>query len=56
MAKAHKKNDAQQKNKQGFDSNRHDSEFSTEFGSAKANQAHKEKAKQMRKKFGMNNT
>lgn len=48
MAKADKINEPQQKNKQGFDSAKQDSEFSTEFGSAKANQAHKEKAKQRR--------
>jgi hypothetical protein len=48
MAKRNKKNDPQQKNKQKFDSARQDSEFATEFGSAKANQAHKEKAKQAR--------
>ncbi|MCU9612654.1 hypothetical protein OEV98_03625 [Caldibacillus lycopersici] len=51
MAKRNKKNDPQQKNKQGFDSSKQDSEFSTEFGSAKANQAHKEKAKKARAKF-----
>ncbi|WP_368985470.1 hypothetical protein NST54_13450 [Caldifermentibacillus hisashii] len=48
MAKRVKKNDPQQKNKQRFDSSKQDSEFATEFGSAKANQAHKEKAKQAR--------
>ncbi|MCR8869501.1 hypothetical protein [Peribacillus frigoritolerans] len=42
MAKRTKKNDADQKNKQGFDSS---TEFSKEFGSANANQAHKNKAK-----------
>lgn len=36
---------AEQKNKQGFDSSKTDSEFSKEFGSANANRAHKEKAK-----------
>ncbi|MBA9026977.1 hypothetical protein [Peribacillus huizhouensis] len=45
MAKRTKKNDADQKNKQGFDSSKADSEFSQEFGSANANQAHKNKAK-----------
>lgn len=49
MAKRTKKNDPQQKNKQGFDSSQTDSEFSKEFGSAAANQAHKEKAKKARK-------
>ena len=48
MAKKTKKNRPDQKNKQGFDSSKQDSEFSTEFGSAKANQAHKEKAKKAR--------
>ncbi|WP_187366945.1 hypothetical protein [Bacillus andreraoultii] len=48
MAKRTKKNDSEQKNKQGFDSSKQDSEFATDFGSAKANQAHKEKAKQAR--------
>ncbi|WP_335872535.1 hypothetical protein [Bacillus sp. 2205SS5-2] len=45
MAKRTKKNDAEQKNKKGFDSSTIDSEFSQELGSAAANQAHKEKAK-----------
>lgn len=45
MAKRTKKNDADQKNKQGFNSSKTDSEFSQEFGSANANQAHKNKAK-----------
>ncbi|MCZ8538645.1 hypothetical protein M9R32_15835 [Paenisporosarcina quisquiliarum] len=47
MAKRTKKNDAEQKNKQGFDSSKTDSEFSKEFGSgsANANRAKKEKAK-----------
>lgn len=49
MAKRTKKNDPQQKNKQGFDSSKTDSEFANEFGSANANQAHKEKAKKARK-------
>jgi hypothetical protein len=48
LAKRTKKNDPQQKNKQGFDSSKQDTEFSKEFGSAKANQAHKEKAKKAR--------
>ena len=51
MAKRTKKNDAQQKNKQGFNASKQNSEFSTEFGSAKANQAHKEKAKEIRAKY-----
>lgn len=49
MAKRTKKHDAAQKNKQGFDSSKSDSEFSAELGngsgSAAANRAHKEKAK-----------
>ncbi|MEH7308365.1 hypothetical protein [Neobacillus drentensis] len=45
MAKRTKKNDAKQKNKQGFDSAVANEEFAAEFGSAAANQAHKEKAK-----------
>lgn len=49
MAKKTKKNRPDQKNKQGFDSSVQDTEFSTEFGSAKANQAHKAKAKKTRK-------
>ena len=48
MAKRTKKNDAEQKNKQGFDSSKTDSEFSKEFGSAAANKPHKEKAKKAR--------
>ncbi|MDL4840533.1 hypothetical protein [Aquibacillus rhizosphaerae] len=48
MAKRNKQNDAQQKNKQGFDSSKTDSEFSKEFGSASANRAHKNKAKKKR--------
>lgn len=48
MAKKTKKNRPDQKNKQGFDSSKQDTEFSKEFGSAKANQAHKEKAKKVR--------
>ncbi|MDQ0254795.1 hypothetical protein J2S74_002174 [Evansella vedderi] len=45
MAKRSGKTDADQKNKQGFDSSKTDSEFSKEMGSAAANRAHKEKAK-----------
>ncbi|MBO1000383.1 hypothetical protein IOC57_21920 [Bacillus sp. SD075] len=45
MAKRTKKNDADQKNKKGFDSSKTDSEFSQELGSANANQEHKNKAK-----------
>ncbi|MCL6571473.1 MAG: hypothetical protein K6T88_07270 [Bacillus sp. (in: Bacteria)] len=45
MAKRTKKNDAQQKNKQGFDSAVVNEEFAREIGSAAANQAHKDKAK-----------
>jgi len=45
MAKRSGKTDAEQKNKRGFDPSKTDSEFSKEFGSAAANQAHKEKAK-----------
>ncbi|MBM7571853.1 hypothetical protein [Aquibacillus albus] len=49
MAKRTKKNDPQQKNLQGFDSSKTDSEFSNEIsGSAAANRAHKEKAKKKR--------
>ncbi|MBM4762774.1 hypothetical protein [Bacillus sp. B15-48] len=48
MAKRTKKNDADQKNKQGFDSSKTDSEFSGEFGSAAANRAKKEKEKRMK--------
>lgn len=48
MAKRTKKNDPEQKNKQGFDASKRDSEFSKEIGSAKANQAHKEEAKRRR--------
>ncbi|WP_053363035.1 hypothetical protein [Bacillus sp. FJAT-27251] len=46
MAKRTKKNDADQKNKQGFDSSKTDSEFGKEIGSAAANRAHKEKQKE----------
>lgn len=46
MAKRTKKNDADQKNKKGFDSSVIDSEFSHEFGSAQANKKHKEQAKE----------
>lgn len=45
MAKRNGKTDAQQKNKQGFDSSKTDTEFGKEHGSAAANRAHKEKAK-----------
>ncbi|WP_170138918.1 hypothetical protein [Oceanobacillus chungangensis] len=50
MAKRTKKNDADQKNKQGFDSSKRDSEFSKEIGSgsAKANLEHKNRAKKER--------
>ncbi|WP_407272160.1 hypothetical protein [Radiobacillus sp. PE A8.2] len=49
MAKRTKKNDPQQKNKQGFDSAKTDSEFSKEIGgSAAANRVHKEQAKKKR--------
>ncbi|MEN2767593.1 hypothetical protein [Ornithinibacillus xuwenensis] len=48
MAKRTKKNDPQQKNKQGFDSSKIDSEFAKEFGSTNANKAHKNKAKKER--------
>lgn len=49
MSKRTKKNDAQQKNKDGFDSSVTDSEFAGEIGSAEANRKHKEKAKKARK-------
>ncbi len=45
MAKRNGKTGPDQKNKQGFDSSQTDSEFGKEFGSAAANEAHKEKAK-----------
>ena len=52
MAKRNGKTGAKQKNKQGFDSSKTDTEFSKELnngsGSAVANQAHKEKAKKMK--------
>ncbi|MFP7736980.1 hypothetical protein ACLHDF_27305 [Priestia aryabhattai] len=48
MAKRTKKNDADQKNKKGFDSAVINSEFSHEFGSAAANKIHKDKAKKER--------
>lgn len=54
MAKRTKKNDPQQKNKQGFDSAKTDSEFSKEFGSAAANREHKERAKEKRDLRGKN--
>lgn len=46
MAKRNGKTDAEQKSKKGFDSSQTDSEFSKEMGSAAANKAHKEKAKE----------
>ncbi|WP_226584552.1 hypothetical protein [Halobacillus litoralis] len=49
MAKRNKKNDAEQKNKKGFNPQQADTEFSQEFGSAAANEAHKEEAKRARK-------
>lgn len=45
LAKRTKKNDADQKNKKGFDSAKVDTEFSHEAGSHQANQKHKQKAK-----------
>ncbi|MFD2443325.1 hypothetical protein ACFSO7_04930 [Bacillus sp. CGMCC 1.16607] len=45
MAKKNKKNDADQKNKQGFDSAVLNQEFAHEFGSEATNQIHKDKAK-----------
>ncbi|WP_409253516.1 hypothetical protein V1502_06300 [Bacillus sp. SCS-153A] len=45
MAKRTKKNDADQKNKKGFDSAVLNEEFAHEFGSAAANKIHKDKAK-----------
>lgn len=45
MAKRTKKNDADQKNKKGFDSATLNQEFAHEFGSAAANKIHKDKAK-----------
>ncbi|RBW70819.1 hypothetical protein [Bacillus taeanensis] len=48
MAKRSGKTNADQKNKQGFDSSKTDSEFSKELGSAAANRAHKEKAKKQK--------
>ena len=44
-----RKHNPDQKSKQGFDSSKTDSEFSKEFGSANANQAHKNKAKEAKK-------
>ncbi|WP_185150684.1 hypothetical protein [Cytobacillus dafuensis] len=52
MAKRTKKNDAEQKNKKGFDSAVLDSEFAHEFGSADTNKIHKDKAK--KEKSGKN--
>ena len=40
-----RKHNPDQKSKKGFDSSKTDTEFSQEFGSANANQAHKDKAK-----------
>jgi hypothetical protein len=48
MAKRSGKTNADQKNKQGFDSSKTDSEFSKELGSAAANRTHKEKAKKLK--------
>ncbi|QQZ08122.1 hypothetical protein [Heyndrickxia vini] len=45
MAKRTKKNDADQKNKKGFDSSVLNEEFAHEMGSAAANKIHKDKAK-----------
>lgn len=45
MAKRTKKNDPQQKNKQGFDSAVINAEFAHEIGSAATNKIHKDKAK-----------
>ena len=52
MAKRNGKTGPDQKNKQGFDSSKNDSEFSKELGSTAANEAHNEKAK--RKKSSKN--
>ncbi|SDO29372.1 MULTISPECIES: hypothetical protein [Halobacillus] len=49
MAKRTKKHDAEQKNKKGFDPKKADTEFSQEFGSAAANEAHKQEAQKARK-------
>lgn len=53
MAKRTKKNDADQKNKKGFDSAVLNEEFAHEMGSATANKIHKDKAK--KEKAGKNN-
>jgi hypothetical protein len=45
MAKKNKKNDADQKNKQGFDSAVLNQEFAHEMGSHDTNKIHKDKAK-----------
>jgi transposase len=45
MAKKNKKNDADQKNKQGFDSAVINQEFAHEFGSTDTNKIKKDKAK-----------
>jgi hypothetical protein len=56
MAKRTGKTDAEQKNKQGFDSSKTDSEFSKELGgSAAANRAQKNKAKKERAAFKTQN-
>ncbi|GEN53700.1 hypothetical protein [Halobacillus faecis] len=49
MAKRTKKHDAEQKNKKGFDPKQAGTEFSQEFGSEAANEAHKQEAKKARK-------
>ncbi|SFF85814.1 hypothetical protein SAMN05216353_11132 [Halobacillus alkaliphilus] len=49
MAKRTKKNDPEQKHKNGFDPKKADTEFAEGFGSAEANRIHKEEAKQARK-------
>ncbi|WP_019152999.1 hypothetical protein [Robertmurraya massiliosenegalensis] len=53
MAKKNKKNDAEQKNKKGFDSAVLNEEFAHEMGSTDANKIHKDKAK--KEKAGKNN-
>ncbi|WP_205439621.1 hypothetical protein [Peribacillus alkalitolerans] len=53
MAKRTQKHDADQKNKQGFDSAVINQEFGQEMGSEVANQLHKEKAKKARKSNAM---
>ncbi|MCA1022183.1 MULTISPECIES: hypothetical protein [Halobacillus] len=49
MAKKTKKNQAEQKNQKGFAPKQADVEFSEEFGSAAANEAHQKEAKKARK-------